>query len=77
MQGKLTHVLDRFASQRTQIERELLKNPQFRSLCEDYGETAETLNHWKQSIEPKARVMMKEYRQLLEDLEQEILAHLG
>ena len=80
MPAKLAAALRRFASCSTQLEREILKNRDFRSLCEDYGEAVETLDRWSKSAQliSVQRVLQRilEYQKLVRDLEQEIETYL-
>ena len=76
MPGKLAAVLKRFANRSSQIEQEILRNPEFRILCEDYGDAAEALEHWTKSTDRIAANRVAEYRALTEELELEICNHL-
>ncbi len=76
MPGKLTAALKRFVVCGARIEREILKNPEFRSLCEDYGDAVEALECWTQAGDPAAQQKISEYRKLVEDLDREIEDHL-
>ena len=64
-------VFERFPDQRAEIVHRLVVAPDFRSLCQDYEDCAQALEHWSQAAEaPSERV--HEYTQLLEKLEHEI-----
>ena len=47
----------------------------FRSICEDYGEAQRALKHWEAAA-PAAPERVAEYRQILSELEAEVLAVL-
>lgn len=76
MRGKLAAALRRFASATVQLEQEILKHPDFRLLCEDYGDAVEALERWSHSTDAIAPQRVSEYRKLVEELEQEIRNHL-
>ena len=76
MAGKLTAALKRFASRSLQVEQEALKNPDFRSLCEDYGETVDALDYWSRSDDPTSLSKVTEYHRLVVELEYEINSYL-
>ena len=77
MPSRLAAALRRFASRSTKLEREILKNPDFRSLCEDYGEAVDALDRWSRSNQPPSVQRALEYQRLVIDLEQEIEIHIG
>lgn len=77
MRGKLAPARERFAQIGARMEQEILKNPEFRSLCEDYGDAVEALQHWESGEDPLSQQKVLEYRELVEDLEEEIRDHLG
>jgi len=77
MPGRLRVVIDRFKNHDSRIEREMLKNPEFRSLCEDYGDAVEAVRNWSRSRDPSAANKTVEYRGLVLALEQEIRDHLN
>lgn len=51
-----------------------LLNETFRSLCEDYGLAMETLRQLELQNRPQDVEKMREYRQLLDELERELRA---
>jgi hypothetical protein len=77
MPPRLAAALRRFASRSTQLEREVLKNPDFRSLCEDYGEAVEALERWSKSNHSPSPQRVLEYQRLVDELEQEIEIYLA
>ena len=50
----------------------MLKDPEFVSLCEDYDDCVNALCYWNRSDAPEAGARVKEYRILVEQLEEEI-----
>ena len=77
MSARLTAALRRFAGRGLRLEQEILKNPDFRSLCEDYGEAVDALAHWSKSVHPQSAQRVAEYERLVGELEQEIETYLG
>jgi hypothetical protein len=50
-----------------------VRDPEFRAVCDDYGEVRHALEHWLAADRPERIV---EYRRMLEELEAEALAML-
>ncbi len=50
----------------------MVKDPEFAALCEDYNDCANALRSWGRSKAPEAEIRVKEYRTLVEELEEEI-----
>ena len=50
----------------------MAKDPEFVTLCEDYNDCAYALHYWGRSKAPEAETRAKEYRTLIEELEEEI-----
>jgi len=50
----------------------MAKDPEFVVLCEDYNDCVNALRHWSRSRAPEAETRVKEYRALIEELEEEI-----
>ena len=57
------------------IHRRCLQDPEFRAICEDYEDAAAALAKWKTAEGNGTKVT--QYRELLSDLEQELLEKLG
>ena len=72
MPGRLAAVLKRFASRGVQIQREILRDPEFRAVCEDYGDAVEALDRWSNSSDSAASTRKSEYFSLVQELELEI-----
>lgn len=73
---KLQHVLDRLPRRQRMLRERMLRDPTFRSICEDYGTAVEALTRWEASGEAGSRARADEFRQLVQDLEAEILVAL-
>jgi hypothetical protein len=58
------------------IRRLHARDPEFRSVCDDYDEVQRALEHW-QAADPPLPERVAEYRRLLEELEAEALAMLN
>ena len=76
MSVKLAAARKRFASRAAELEREILQDPDFRSLCEDYGEAVAALERWSSSSHPSSPQRVSEYQNLVRELEEEIQSHL-
>ena len=76
MPKRLEAVLKRFPHQGVQIEEEILKNREFRALCEDYSDAVDAFDRWSISCDNVAPERASEYRRLVGDLELEICEHL-
>jgi hypothetical protein len=76
MSGSLTHVLERFPDHWQEITELLRTSAAFGSLCEDYAIAVTALRAWELSAHPKAPARVTEYRELVAELEAEILAQL-
>jgi hypothetical protein len=65
----------RFPQHASTIRRLQARDPNFRSICEDYAEAQRALKHW-QAAGRAAPERVAEYRQSLKELEAEALAIL-
>lgn len=72
IQPSLFILLERFPERKETIVALFKNNESFRTLCEDYRQCGEALQHWIQSLDEDAPVRMQEYEALLQDLEEEI-----
>lgn len=69
-------LVSRFPRHELAIRRLYVRDPEFRAVCDDYGEVQHALEHWQVADQPvPGRVA--EYRRMLEELEAETLAFLG
>lgn len=73
----LLAVLKRFPAFEKTMKRLYREDDTFQSICEDYAECSEALQRWSQSALEEAPTRRKEYADLLQDLEVEILQYLG
>ncbi|AWJ83553.1 hypothetical protein TSH58p_08455 [Azospirillum sp. TSH58] len=76
MLDKLRHVAERFPDLGEIIKQHSADNRFFRSLCEDYGEAVEILREWEASNSGRSSKRADACRDLIADLEQEILLEL-
>jgi hypothetical protein len=73
---KIGHILERFRELQTEIQETALRDVRFRGLCEDYEAAADAFELWSKSTDVRAPKMVREYRQLLTELEAEIFAQV-
>jgi hypothetical protein len=50
----------------------MTEDEEFRAICDDYDACVDALNYWAGSEEPGAKTRVKEYRDLLDALYEEI-----
>jgi len=65
-------VLETFPGHSDDIKRLFRENREFHSICEDYRQCTEALNHWSQSNEKEAPNRRQEYALLRQELMDEI-----
>jgi len=73
-----SHLLKRFPYLEKAINDKFDSSEEFRTLCRDYVDAVAALTHWEDQARPtaKAKERIIEYRQLVENLEAEILLEL-
>ena len=76
MSDMTNHILKRYPKNALQIRYLILKNSNFRTICEDYGKCAEAIKYWDQCKKPNAKAKVEEYRYLCKELEKEVLQAL-
>lgn len=76
MSDKSQYVAERFPELAQAIKQYASDNRFFRSLCEDYGEAVGMLRRWEELDDSEASAHFAACRELIADLEQEILAEL-
>ena len=76
MGDKLQKILRRFPNKCEIIRRLIAKNPDFRTICEDYGDCINALQYWRQSSASQAEDRVNEYQTLVDELEKEIVEAL-
>ena len=62
-------------STRRAIRRLHARDPDFRSICDDYGLAQRALKHWE-AVGQAAPGRVEEYREIVQELEAEVLAIL-
>ena len=72
MDDKSQHVLRRFSDKCENIRLLMSNDPDFRTMCEDYGDCINALQYWRRSESPKAQDRVQEYQSLVDELEKEI-----
>ena len=77
MDDKSHHIRKRFPNKSETIRLLMAENPEFRAICEDYGDCVHALQFWGQSTAPEAETRVNEYRTLVEELEKEIVEALA
>jgi len=77
MADKSHHILKCFPSKSETIGFLMNENPEFRVLCDDYGDCIHARHFWGQSTASEAETRVNEYRSLVEELEKEILEALA
>jgi hypothetical protein len=69
-------IVARFPQRELDIRRCCLRDPDFKSICEDYEEAAIALHHWQKVAKEEGDPRVEEYTDLLGELEAEILTKL-
>jgi hypothetical protein len=69
-------LVNRFPRHEFAIRRLYVRDPEFRAVCDDYGEVQRALEHW-QATDQAAPGRVAEHRRMLEELEAEALAFLN
>jgi hypothetical protein len=77
IQPSLFFLFDRFPEKKENIKTLFEENESFKTLCEDYHQCAEALRFWNQSSSEDAPARVREYRALLQELEEEILKNVN
>ena len=75
MSGEIGTLARRFPQHASKIRRLQARDPDFRSICDDYGEAQRALKHWEAAGQA-APGRVEEYREILTELEAEALAIL-
>ena len=71
--SSMLYVLKRFPSRRNAICRFFRENEDFQTICDDYRSCLEAIKRWDQSQSEEAPSRSREYADLLQELEMEIL----
>ena len=72
--SKVAAAVKRFPERELEIHRRCARDPEFGAVCDDYADARAALRHWRAQEPGCARA--EEYRQLVEELEAEILTLL-
>lgn len=75
MPGKIGFIVGRFPEFEFELYHLCSRDPDFRSLCEDYQLAVSARRYWQQT--PGGERWAEEYRCFLLELEDEILAHVS
>jgi hypothetical protein len=70
-------ILDRFPEKSDVIGFLMTKDPEFLAMCEDHDRCMKALAYWDLSKEPEAKSRVDEYRNLIQELEKEIVQALS
>lgn len=70
-------LFERFPDRKTAIRAQYSRNPTFRTLCEDHRKCREAVSYWSRSEDKDAALRLREYEDLMWELEDEITAVLG
>jgi len=54
----------------------MAKDPEFLSVCDDYDACINAIQYWRQSNEPEAAIMIDEFRNIAQELEEEVVEAL-
>jgi hypothetical protein len=70
--ARISTLVDRFPEYELAIHRLWTRDGEFRAICGDYEDAVAALRHWE-DVEPPPGERAQEYRQLVSELEAEIL----
>ncbi len=76
MNDKTYHIQEQFPDKSDTIALLAAEDPEFRALCEDYDDCINALRYWEQSKETEHKTRVDEYRNLVRELEEEIIQAL-
>ncbi|MCV3244095.1 hypothetical protein [Mesorhizobium sp. ZC-5] len=68
----LVPIIRRFSGHEFEIRRQYSHDPEFRAICEDHAAATRALARWEED-----HAKAEDYRQLIRELEDEILAYLA
>ena len=77
IQPSLFLVMKAFPANQNIAKRLFRESDDFRTMCEDYQRCTEALKRWDETVSEEAPARRREYRELLTELEREILEHLN
>jgi hypothetical protein len=67
------HIRERFPDKTHTIDLLVAQDPEFLTLCEDFDACVNALQYWAKSKEPEAEIRVNEYRNLIQELEEELV----
>lgn len=70
-------VISRYARRKVEIRARLLRDQDFRALCEEYEEACRAFGRWSSSAHSDAKLRAAEFAQISRELEVEIEQFLG
>ena len=70
------HIRKRFSDQKYSIDQLMTKDSEFLSLCDDYDACINALQYWTKSKEPEAESRIDEFRNIVRELEEEVIEAL-
>ncbi len=70
------HIRKRFSDQKYSIDQLMTKDSEFLSLCDDYDACINALQYWTESKEPEAESRIDEFRNIVRELEEEVIEAL-
>jgi len=65
-------IMQRYPAHKDALRRMYLSSPSFQTLCDDYQQCSQALEHWTRSEHALAPELSRDYHQLLQGLESEI-----
>ena len=77
IESNLFYVVKRFPDRKNHILKFFKDNQNFQVICDDYRQCSKALQRWKKSESEEAAARRKEYMDLLQELELEILQILN
>jgi dsDNA-specific endonuclease/ATPase MutS2 len=76
-QTSILAVIERFPEHKDRIKLLYREIEAFQTLCSDYRKCVEAHQHWNESDSKEASALRKEYADLLEELELEIMQYMN
>lgn len=72
MSDFLDPVLKKYPKEASKVRERALRDPLFRSACQDYCDTYAALQNWRVSGSPTSQERIAEFSQILKEIEAEI-----
>ena len=77
IKSNIFQVLGNFPDRSGDVRRLYAESHDFQTICEDFCQCADALQHWEQSNTKEAMTRRQEYEQLLQELSDEIRLYLS